>query len=201
MRNFLTTLLLSQGVPMLVAGDEFGRAQGGNNNAYAQDNEISWIDWNLSAEGESLLAFTRQLIRLRLDHIVFRRGRFFQGAIIPGTDVKDVTWLRPDGEEMTQGDWANTQARMLCLLLSGEAGLMHLTARGEKETDDTFLLIVNAAHEEGSQKLPAGNEGVHWETLIDTAREDGEEADGHVAPGDEVGLIARSAKLLIQRTD
>ena len=142
MRNFLTTLLLSQGVPMLVAGDEFGRTQGGNNNAYCQDSEISWIDWNLSAEGEALLAFTRQLIRLRLDHIVFRRGRFFQGAIIPGTDVKDVTWLRADGVEMTEGDWASAQAKMLCLLLSGEAGLMHLTARGDKETDDTFLLVV-----------------------------------------------------------
>jgi isoamylase len=201
MRNFLTTLLLSQGVPMLVAGDEFGRTQGGNNNAYCQDSEISWIDWNLSAEGESLLAFTRQLIRLRLDHIVFRRGRFFQGAIIPGTDVKDVTWLRPDGAEMTEGDWANAQARMLCLLLSGEAGLMHLTEHGEKETDDTFLLVANAAHEDATQKLPAGHDGVHWETLIDTARDDSDEDDGRFAPGEEVGLIARSAKLLIQRTD
>jgi isoamylase len=201
MRNFLTTLLLSQGVPMVVAGDEFGRTQGGNNNAYCQDNEISWLDWNLSAEGEALLAFTRQLIRLRRDHIVFRRGRFFQGATIPGADVKDVTWLRADGVEMAQGDWANAQARTLCLLLSGEAGLMHLTARGDKETDDTFLLIVNAAHEDAAQKLPAGGAGVHWETLIDTAREDKEEDDGRFDPGEEVGLIARSAKLLIQRTD
>ena len=90
---------------------------------------------------------------------MFRRGRFFQGAIIPGTDVKDVTWLRADGVEMTEGDWANAQAKMLCLLLSGEAGLMHLTARGDKETDDTFLLIVNAAHEAVAQKLPAGQQG------------------------------------------
>jgi glycogen operon protein len=201
MRNFLTTLLLSQGVPMVVAGDEFGRTQGGNNNAYCQDDEISWIDWNLSPEGESLLAFTRQLIRLRLDHIVFRRGRFFQGAIIPGTEVKDVTWLRPDGQEMTESDWADAQARMLCLLLSGEAGLMHLTARGEKETDDSFLLIVNASHEELGQRLPPAQEGVHWETLIDTAREDAEEDGERFDPGEEVGLVARSAKLLIQRAD
>ena len=201
MRNFLTTLLLSQGVPMLVAGDEFGRTQGGNNNAYCQDDEISWIDWNLSADGESLLAFTRQLIRLRLDHIVFRRGRFFQGATIPGTEVKDVTWLRADGVEMTEGDWANAQAKMLCLLLSGEAGLMHLTARGEKETDDTFLLIVNASHEDAAQKLPAGDAGGRWETLIDTAREDGDEDGERFAPGEEIGLVARSAKLLIQRAD
>ena len=132
---------------------------------------------------------------------MFRRGRFFQGAIIPGADVKDVTWLRPDGVEMTEGDWANAQARMLCLLLSGEAGLMHLTARGEKETDDTFLLIVNAAHEDATQKLPAAQDGAHWATLIDTAREDGDEDEGPFAPGEEVGLIARSAKLLIQRAD
>jgi glycogen operon protein len=201
MRNFLTTLLLSQGVPMLVAGDEFGRTQGGNNNAYCQDDEISWIDWNLSAEGESLLAFTRRLIRLRLDHIVFHRGRFFQGATIPGTEVKDVTWLRADGEEMTEGDWADAHARMLCLLLSGEAGLMHLTERGEKETDDTFLLIVNASHEEVGQRLPPGPAEVRWETLIDTAREEGEEDDERFDPAEEVGLIARSAKLLIRRAD
>ena len=201
MRNFLTTLLLSQGVPMLVAGDEFGRTQGGNNNAYCQDDEISWIEWNLSAEGESLLAFTRRLIRLRLDHIVFHRGRFFQGATIPGTEVKDVTWLRADGEEMTEGDWADAHARMLCLLLSGEAGLMHLTERGEKETDDTFLLIVNASHEEVGQRLPPGPAEVRWETLIDTAREEGEEDDERFDPAEEVGLIARSAKLLIRRAD
>jgi glycogen operon protein len=186
---------------MVVAGDEFGRTQGGNNNAYCQDDAISWLEWNLDPEGESLLAFTRQLIRLRRDHIVFRRGRFFQGATIPGTDVKDVTWLRADGVEMTESDWANAQAKMLCLLLSGEAGLMHLTARGDEETDDTFLLIVNAAHEDVTQKLPTGAAGQRWETLIDTAREDGDEGGERFAPGEEIGLIARSAKLLIRRAD
>jgi isoamylase len=201
MRNFLTTLLLSQGVPMVLGGDEFGRTQGGSNNAYCQDSEIGWVDWQLSPEGESLLAFTRDLIRLRREHIVFHRARFFQGAVIPGTDVKDVTWLRADGEEMTAEDWASAGAKMLCLLLSGEAGLMHLTERGEKETDDTFLLIVNASHEEVRQKLPAAPEGVPWATLIDTAREDAEESGERLEPGEEVGLIARSAKLLIQRSD
>ena len=201
MRNFLTTMLLSQGVPMLVAGDEFGRTQGGNNNAYCQDSEISWIDWNLGEEGAALLAFTRKLIRLRIEHIVFHRGRFFQGAVIPGTDVKDVTWLRADGEEMTERDWADGHAKMLCLLLSGEAGLMHLTARGEEETDDTFLLVVNAAHEEVSQKLPAGQQEDYWQTLIDTARDDPEEDGERFDPEDEVGLVARSAKLLIRRTE
>ena len=132
---------------------------------------------------------------------MFRRGRFFQGAIIPGTDVKDVTWLRADGVEMTEGDWANAQAKMLCLLLSGEAGLMHLTARGDKETDDTFLLIVNASHEDGGAEAARGPAGRRWETLIDTAREDGDEDGERFAPGEEVGLIARSAKLLIRRSD
>ena len=211
MRNLLTTLLLSQGVPMLLAGDELGRTQGGNNNAYCQDDEIGWLDWNLTPEGESLLAFTRRLIRLRSKHIVFRRARFFQGAVIPGTDVKDVTWLRADGLEMTEGDWANSEARMLCLLLSGEAGLMHLTARGEKETDDTFLLIVNAAHEQASQKLPATRDDAGWQTLIDTALDaaddpdldaaDDEPSSGErFAPGQEIALVPRSSKLLIQRS-
>jgi glycogen operon protein len=211
MRNFLTTLLLSQGVPMLLAGDEFGRTQGGNNNAYCQDDEISWIDWNLSPEGESLLGFAQQLIRLRSDHIVFHRGRFFQGGTIPGTDVKDVTWLRADGEEMTEGDWADAEARMLCLLLSGEAGLMHLTERGEKETDDTFLLIVNAAHEQASQKLPATRDGAGWQTLIDSALDpradpgldagnDQVRSGERFEAGQEIGLAARSSKLLIQRS-
>jgi len=109
---------------------------------------------------------------------VCHRGRFFHGAVIPGTDVKDVTWLRADGEEMTDGDWAGPEARMLCLLLSGEAGLMHLTERGEKETDDTFLLVVNASHLDVVQKLPSGAEGEQWETLIDTARDDDPDADG-----------------------
>jgi isoamylase len=99
MRNLLTTLLLSQGVPMLLAGDEFARTQGGNNNPYCQDSEIGWLDWNRDAEGEDLLAFTRRLIALRREHIVFHRGRFFHGATIPSTEVKDVTWLRADGEE------------------------------------------------------------------------------------------------------
>jgi isoamylase len=201
MRNLLTTLLLSQGVPMLLAGDEFARTQGGNNNPYCQDSEIGWLDWNLSAEGEALLAFTRQLIRLRRAHIVFHRSRFFQGRTIPGTEVKDVTWLRPDGEDMTEADWSDAEARMVCLLLSGEAGLMHLTERGEQELDDTFVLILNASPESASQRLPAGPDGVHWETLIDTANEVIEEGSERLAQGHELELPGRSARLLIQRRD
>ncbi len=133
MRNFLTTLLVSQGTPMLLSGDEVGRSQGGNNNAYAQDNEISWFDWEgVDADGRELLAFTRRLIALRLEHIVFHRSRFFHGKTIPGTDVKDVVWLRPDGSEMAEGDWNDPGAKALGIRLSGEAGLLHLTETGNR---------------------------------------------------------------------
>ena len=148
MRNFLATLLLSQGVPMLLGGDEFGRSQGGNNNAYCQDNEISWLDWEgMGDEGKALLSFARKLILLRRAHIVFHRHRFFLGQIIPGTEVKDVVWLRPDGAEMSEEDWGNAQAKALAVRLSGEPGLMHLTERGEQEPDDTFLILLNASHD------------------------------------------------------
>jgi isoamylase len=199
MRNFLATLFLSQGVPMLLAGDEFARTQGGNNNAYCQDNEISWIDWDLSEEGRSLLEFTRRLIHLRHEHIVFHRSRFFHGQTIPGTEVKDVTWLRPDGEEMTEGDWGNGLAKALALLLSGEAGLMHLTQRGEQELDDTFLLLMNASHENVPYVLPAVSNGTGWEVLIDTASEETSDPGEQREPGAEVEVLARSLQLLIKR--
>jgi glycogen operon protein len=199
MRNLLTTLLLSQGVPMLLAGDEFARTQGGNNNPYCQDSEIGWLDWSLDAEGEALLAFTRRLIALRSKHIVFHRSRFFSGGRIPGTEVKDVTWLRADGREMTAADWGEAHAKMLCLLLSGEAGLMHLTARGEQEPDDTFLLVMNASHLEVAQRLPAGRDGAGWQVLVDTARPLGEDREQDGEPGEEIRLVPRSTMLLVQR--
>ena len=199
MSNLLCTLLLSQGVPMLLAGDEFARTQGGNNNPYCQDSEIGWLDWNLDAEGEELLAFARRLIALRREHIVFHRSRFFSGDTIPGTEVKDVTWLRADGAEMTAADWGEAHAKMLCLLLSGEAGLMHLTARGEQEPDDTFLLVMNASHLEVVQRLPAGRDGARWQVLVDTARALGEDQEQDGAPGDEIRLAPRSTMLLVQR--
>ena len=153
-RNFLATLLLSQGTPMLVAGDEFARTQGGNNNAYCQDSEICWIDWNLDEDAQALLEFTRHLIAVRREHIVFHRHRYFQRAVIPGTQVKDVTWLRPDGGEMSEENWGDGNAKALGLLLSGEAGMMHLTERGEQEPDDTFYLLLNASHEDVTFALP-----------------------------------------------
>jgi glycogen operon protein len=197
MRNFLATLMLSQGVPMLLAGDEFARSQGGNNNAYCQDSEISWIDWDLSDEGRSLLEFTRRLIQLCHEHIVFHRSRFFHGQIIPGTEVKDVTWLRPDGEEMAEGAWGDAHAKALALLLSGEAGLMHLTQRGEQEVDDTFLLLMNASHEEVPFVLPSAPDVTRWEVLIDTASEEGFGIAERLEPGATVELLERSLQLLV----
>jgi isoamylase len=147
MLNMMGTLLLSQGVPMITAGDEILRTQQGNNNAYCQDNEISWMPWNeIGAEAGEVLDFTRKLIDLRRRHVVLRRSRFFHGQVIPGTDVRDVVWLRPDGEEMQDGDWHSHSLQSLQVLISGEAGSRFLSDTGRKEPDDTFLLILHAGH-------------------------------------------------------
>jgi glycogen operon protein len=169
-RNMLATLLLSQGTPMLLAGDEFGNTQKGNNNAYCQDNDISWLNWaGIDSEGESLMEFTKMLIQLRREHMVFHRQRFFHGKETPGTKVKDITWLKPDGGEMHEEDWHNGEARSIGLFLSGEAGLYHLTAHGEQEPDDTFLLILNATDESVKYVLPDDTNYPHRRLLIDTA--------------------------------
>ncbi len=198
MRNLLSTLLLSQGVPMLLAGDEFGRTQGGNNNAYCQDSDISWLDWaGIGAEGEALIEFTRRLIGLRRRHIVFHRNRFFHGETIPGTDVKDVVWLRPDGEEMAEADWGDGSAKALGVRLSGEAGLMHLTSRGEQEPDDTFVILMNASHEAVPFCLPRGDRRTSWEVLVDTADAAGKGTGTRHPAGAELTVPPRSFHLLV----
>lgn len=201
MRNFLTTLLLSQGVPMLLAGDEFGRTQGGNNNVYCQDNETGWIDWSAAEddEGAALLALTRRLIALRRAHIVFHRSRFFHADTIPGTDVKDVQWLRPDGAEMGAQDWADGAAQALGVRLSGEAGLIHLSARGEQEPDDTFLLLLNASHIGVVFTLPNHTGDAAWRALLDTAEETGVAAAGEHDAGAELIVSPRSCRLFVLR--
>lgn len=178
-RNLLATLLLSQGLPMLLAGDECGRTQRGNNNAYCQDNEISWMDWEGIGENDrKLLSFTQTLIRLRREHIVFHRHRFFHGKQIPGTETRDITWLKPDGREMDTEDWHRDEAHSLALLISGKAGLYHLTSQGEKEPDDSFLLILNAGSETVEYRLPQVAGLPHLEVLIDTSRGSGEDDRG-----------------------
>ena len=166
MRNFLATLLLSQGVPMLQAGDEIGRTQQGNNNAYCQDNEISWIDWDIQGPCRDLLDFTRSLVGLFHQHPALRRRRFFQGRPILGSEVKDITWLRPDGKEMTDRDWQNPQTRALGLLLAGDA-IGETDERGNRIVDGTLFLVFNAFWGQVSFLLP-GNAEDHWQVTLDT---------------------------------
>ncbi len=167
-RNFLALLFLSQGVPMLCGGDEIGRTQQGNNNAYCQDNDISWFDWKLDRTQRELLAYTRTLIGFRKRHPVLRRRRFFQGRRIRGSEVKDVSWFRPDGKEMTDDDWNAGYAKSLALRLAGDA-ISERDEKGRPITDDTLLVLLNAHHEPLAFTLPAHKRGVRWQPILDTA--------------------------------
>ncbi|MCL4819912.1 MAG: glycogen debranching protein GlgX [Vicinamibacteria bacterium] len=167
-RNLLTTLLVSQGVPMLVAGDEMGRTQRGNNNAYCQDNELSWLDWEPAAEREALRDFVAALIRLRRTQPVLRRRRFFQGRPLRGNGVKDIAWLAPTGREMTDADWNASHARSLAVLLPGDA-LGDVDEWGEPVVGDTLLLVFNAHHEGVAFRLPPPPPRHAWERLVDSA--------------------------------
>jgi glycogen operon protein len=193
LRNFLVTLFLSQGVPMLVAGDEIGRSQQGNNNAYCQDNEISWVSWALSRSAKEQLEFVRRLIRLRLAHPVFHRRRFFQGRRIEGSEVKDLSWFRPDGKEMTDEEWTNGFTRCLGLRLAGDA-IEEVDQAGEPIRDDSFLLLLNAHHEALDFVLPAHRTRVRWELVLDTRA--WTPASRALRAGDQYPLEARSLALL-----
>jgi isoamylase len=167
-RNFLAFLLLSQGVPMICAGDEIGRTQQGNNNAYCQDNEVSWLDWNLDQPRQTLLDFARSLIRFRAEHPTLRRRNFFQDRQIRGTAEKELEWLRPDGAEMTDEEWRSDTVRTLGVRLSGE--FLDLTDEsGERVRDDTLLILFNAHHEPVACKLPPRDRHAPWQRVFDTA--------------------------------
>jgi isoamylase len=166
-RNFLATLLLSQGTPMLLAGDEFGRTQRGNNNAYCQDNEISWLDWSASDSGVPLQQFVRELTALRAKFPILRRRRFLTGQYDEEYGVKDVTWIAPSGEEMQQQDWS-AEAKCFGMLMDGRSQSQGLRERG---TDATLLLVFNSHHEPADLTLPPCNGGSAWRLLIDTAVE------------------------------
>ncbi len=196
-RNFLATLFLSQGVPMLLSGDEVNRSQGGNNNAYCQDNEISWMNWEFENEDRSLLAFVQWLIELRRKHPIFRRRRFFQGQAIKGASVKDILWLNPEATEMTEAQWDSDVAKTLGMLLPGE-GIEELDARGNRILDDSFLVLMNAHHEEVPFTLPSLASGTRWLAIIDTARDGGLKAQGRHLAGDEYPLEGRSVVVLSQ---
>jgi glycogen operon protein len=168
-RNLLATLLLSQGVPMLLAGDECGHTQGGNNNAYSQDNHVSWLSWQFDAEAEALCEFTRQLITLRREHPVLHRRKFFQGRDIHGEAVRDIVWLRPDGHEMNEAEWRDGRVRSLGVLLNGTQ-ISEPDERGQRIVDDTFLLLMNANGQPLPFQLPTLPSTRRWEVLIDTAR-------------------------------
>ncbi len=194
-RNFLTTLLLSQGVPMICAGDEWARTQGGNNNAYCQDNEISWLTWERSEEQEKQLNFVRKLIQLRREHPVFRRPKFFQGRRIRGSEIKDVMWFNPGGSEMSDEEWSSPFVRCLAMLLSGDT-IDVLSFEGDPIRDQTFLLLINAHHETIPFVL-AGEEHLEWRLLIDTAAEEGFiEDERKFASGDDFEVEGRAMKLL-----
>jgi isoamylase len=167
-RNFLTTLLLSQGVPMLLGGDEFGRSQGGNNNAYCQDNEISWFDWDRA--DTRLLEFTRRAIAFRLDHPVFRRRGWFTGRSAPAGNAVEIAWLKPDATAMTEEDWNSQFAKSFMLFLNGDNPLVD--ERGHPLRDDTFCLLFNAHVDSVAFTIPAAPWGTNWAVAIDTAADD-----------------------------
>jgi glycogen operon protein len=194
-RNLLATVLLSQGVPMLLAGDELGRTQRGNNNAYCQDNETSWLDWRLDADQARLAEFARRLIALRRAHPVFRRRDFFQGRPIHGSEVKDIVWLKPDGAEMTNEEWDHVFARSLGVYLAGEA-LTESDARGRPVKDENFLLLFNAHDGDLEFRLPEFLAG-RWLPLVDTSYETGLAPDRIVEAAAHYPVKARSLALLL----
>jgi isoamylase len=197
--NLLATLLLSQGVPMLLAGDEIDRTQRGNNNAYCQDNELSWTDWTPSERKDRLLALTRRLIRMRRAHPVFQRRRFFQGRPIRGSGAKDIVWLKPDGGEMTDVEWQQSHARCLGVFLSGD-GLTEQDDQGRTVAGYSFLLLFNAHHEPIEFRLPQLAGGARWLTVLDTAHEGGLARGGAIESGGTYALQGRALVLLQQQS-
>jgi glycogen operon protein len=167
-RNFLATLFLSQGVPMLLHGDEAGRTQLGNNNAYCQDNELSWMSWEHGDLERELLSWTRRMIRFRLDHPVLRRARYFQGRPIRGADTADIAWYRLDGRAMTEQDWQNSEARTLGMYLAGTATDL-ADERGRPEVDDTLLVLLNAGPDAVKFRLPVVPHPWRWLLAFDTS--------------------------------
>jgi isoamylase len=193
-KNFIATLLLSQGVPMILGGDEVGRRQHGNNNAYCQDNETSWFDWNLNQRQLELLEFTRQAIRTMKEHPVLRRRRFFQGRKLFGSDVKDITWLQPDGKEMTEQGWKKSQVHTIGVILAGDA-IDEFNERWERIADDTLLILMNAHQDPIPFMMPNGD----WEMILHTYDRGLSEQDQSFRGGDKFDLQNRTVVLFRKR--
>ena len=191
-RNLLTTLLLSQGIPMILAGDEIGRTQHGNNNAYCQDNEISWFDWEAADRG--LLEFTRRVVQLKRGHPVFQRRRWFKGRPLHGKDVADIAWFRPDGQPMSEEDWQVGFVKSIAVFLNGDA-LRDLDDTGERLRDESFLLVFNAHHEALPYTMPPEAFGGEWSVVVDTTTELGEH-QRTLAAGEVLEMAARSLMVL-----
>ena len=194
-RNYLATLLLSHGVPMLLGGDEIGRTQRGSNNGYAQDNEISWFDWDLKRRDRQLLAFTRSLIRLFSLHPVLRRRRFFQGRQIRGSRVKDLTWYAPNGAEMNDDEWQAPGVKTLGVQFAGDA-IEERGPRGERVTDDTLLIILNADDKPVAFELPNHEAAKRWEVVFDTVHPTFGGAHGEFEEGAVYRVAERSVVCL-----
>jgi isoamylase len=186
-RNFLATLFCSQGVPMMLAGDELGRTQDGNNNAYCQDNEVSWVDWGAAQDNDGLLEFTRVVSKLRRDHPVFRRRRFFRGTPAGDGHVADIAWLTPSGREMADQDWATPYARAMTVFLNGDA-LTEPDPHGEPVRDDSFLIMLSADREPLEFTVPGPKYGGCWVVVLDTAAGDPPARDGsrELRPGERL---------------
>ncbi len=196
-RNLIATLLLSQGVPMLLAGDELSNTQFGNNNAYCQDNEIGWISWTDVTFDPNLVDFVRDLIALRRMHPVFRRPHFFKGVAVGPSGLKDITWIDPSGREMTSDDWHNAGNRVLGAMLGGDTGDRYVSLRGYPEFDDTFLMLMNAFEHAVPFTLPSIPSFHGWRLLIDTFELAPPAADARYLPGATFALKPRSLVLLI----
>ena len=197
MRNFIATLFLSEGVPLLCAGDEMGRTQRGNNNAYCQDNELSWINWSLDSMGREILDFTIQMSRLRQEQAVLQRRDFFRGAHIWDSALKDLAWFRPDGSEMNQSDWQAPFTRSFGFLLGGDA-IPTLDQSGRRIVGDALLVLMNAHHAPVQFVLPASEWGTDWETIVDTAHL--EIRRRTISAGGKVELSGRSLMVLRQHS-
>jgi isoamylase len=193
MRNLMATLLLSQGTPMICGGDEFGRTQNGNNNAFCQDNEISWYDWSLDDDRKRMLAFTKRVIALRKRHPALRRAKFFKGRKIYGTDARDLLWFTSEGKPMNDGDWNTQWAKSLTMFLGGQ-GLDAVSPTGRPVVDDDLLMLVNGNHEALTFTMPDLNVGA-WELLLDTANDDAANGKNVAHSNEPTKVEARSLKL------